>query len=108
MKRGDIMTKVKGNLTAIVWKAIRNVNILTNIHSSPLEGNFCYEYGKAMKLAIKHDCNRRMGYVDKSARMTNSYSISRRTWKWTKMVFFYLMDLTIPNSIITLASCGSK
>jgi hypothetical protein len=55
MKRGDIMTKVKGNLTAIEWKAIRNVNILMNIHFSPSEGNFFDEYRKAMKLAIKHD-----------------------------------------------------
>jgi len=80
MKRGDLMTKVKGNLTAIVWKDIRNVNILTNMHSSPLEGNFCDECGKAMKPAIMHDCTRH-GYIDKSARMTNSYSLSRQAWK---------------------------
>ena len=84
MKRGDLMTKVKGNLTAMVWKDVQNVNILTNMRSSPLEGNFCEEYGKAMKLTVIHDCNRHLGYVDKSACMTNSYSISRRTWKWIK------------------------
>ena len=108
MKRGDLMTKVKGNLTVIVWKDIRYVNVLMNTHCSPLEGNLCNEYGKAMKLAIIHYCNRHMGYVDKSAHMTNSYSFSRQTWKWTKKLFFLLMDLTILNSIISLASCGSK
>jgi hypothetical protein len=48
-----------------------------------------------------------MGYVDKADRMTNSYSISRRTWKWTNKLFFHLLDLTIFNSFILL-SCGAK
>jgi hypothetical protein len=104
LKRGDLKTKVKGYLTALVWKDEQNLNM----HSSPLEGNFCDEYGKALKLAIIHDCNRHRVYVDKSAHMTNSYSFSRQTWKWTKKLFILLMDLTILNSIISLASCGSK
>jgi hypothetical protein len=43
MKRVYLKTKVKSNLTAIEWKDKRNVNILTNMHSPPLEGNFCDE-----------------------------------------------------------------
>jgi hypothetical protein len=54
------------------------------------------------------DYNWHMGYVDKSDRMGNSYSISRHTWKWTKKLFFHLPDLTILNSHILLKSCGSK
>jgi len=61
-----------------------------------------------MKLAIIQDYNRHMKYVDKSDHMTNSYSVSRRTCIWTKKLFFHLMDLTILNSFIILASCGSK
>jgi hypothetical protein len=48
------------------------------------------------------------GYVDKADRMTNSYSISRRTWKWTKKIFFHLLDLMILNSFILMSSCGAK
>lgn len=84
LKRGDVKTRVKGNLTAIVYKDKWNVNVLKNLHSPPLEGNFCDEHGKAMKPAIIQDYNRHMGYVDKSDCMTNSYSISVQTWKWTK------------------------
>ena len=58
MKRCDLNTKVKGNLTAVVWKDKLNVNILVNKHSPPPEGNFCDEHGKAMKLAIIRDYNR--------------------------------------------------
>jgi hypothetical protein len=48
-----------------------------------------------------------MQYVDKSDRMANSYSVSRRTFKWTKKLFFRLIDLTVLNSWI-LSSCGAK
>jgi len=108
MKRDDLNAKVNSNLTAIARKDKRNVNILTNIHSSPLECNFCDQHGKAMKPAILQDNNRHMRYLDKSDRMTNSYSISRRTCIWAKKLFFHLMDLTILNCFIILASCGSK
>jgi len=40
VKSGDLKTKLKGNLRAIVWKDKQNVNILTKMHSPPLEGNF--------------------------------------------------------------------
>jgi hypothetical protein len=82
--------------------------MLTNINHSPAEGNFCGEYGNTLKPAIVQDYNKHMGYVDKSDRMTNSYSICRRTWKWTKKLFFHLLDLSILNSYILLTSCGSK
>jgi len=51
------------------------------MHSPAVEGNFCDEHGKAIKLATIQDYNRHMGYVDKSDLMVNTYSISRRTWK---------------------------
>jgi hypothetical protein len=81
--------------------------ILTNIHDPPAEGNFCDESGNALKPAIVADYNRHMGYVDKGDRMANSYSISRRTWKWMKKLFFHLA-LTMLNSHILLKSCGSN
>ena len=58
-------------------KEKQNVDILTNMHSPPSEGNFCDEQGKAVKPAIVQDYNRHMGYLNKSDHMTNSYSVSR-------------------------------
>jgi hypothetical protein len=78
------------------------------MHAPPAEGNFCDEHGKAIKPAIVGDYNRHMGHVDKLDRMANSYSISRQTWKWTKKLFFHLLDLMILNSSILLSSCGAK
>ena len=49
-----------------------------------------------------------MGFVDKSDRMVNSYGIARRTWKWTKKLFFHLTDMTILNTFLIHKSCGGK
>ena len=49
-----------------------------------------------------------MGYVDNSDRMANSYSMGRRTFKRAIKSFFHLLDLTVLNSWILLASCGAK
>ena len=50
------------------------------------------------------DYNHHMGYVDKSDRMANSYSTSRRTFKWTKKLFFvcYTWPFSIATSCIPL------
>jgi len=82
--------------------------MLTNIHNAPAEGNFCNEAGKAIKLQIVMEYNHHTGYVDKGDRMANSYSISHRTFKWTKKLFFHLLDLAILNSYILHSSCGCK
>ena len=52
IKRDDLKNKVKGNLTATVWKDKRNGHLMMNMLSPPLEGNFYEEHGKAMKPAI--------------------------------------------------------
>jgi hypothetical protein len=84
------------------------VCLQTNIDDPPREGNYRDEHGNAIKPAIVADYNRHMGYVDKADRMANSYTASRRTWKWTKKLFFHLLDLAILNSYILFSSCGEK
>ena len=46
------------------------------------------------------------GYVKNSDRMADSYSMSRRTFKWPMKLFFHVLDLTVLNSWILLSSCG--
>ena len=95
MKRGDIATRVRGTLRAVRWKERRDVYVLTNMHALPVEGNFTDESGQAIRPRVVEDYNPHMGFVDKSDRMVNSYGIARRTWKWTKKLFFHLTDMTI-------------
>lgn len=108
LKRGDIVTRVKGNLSVVRWRDKRDVYLLTNMHSPPLEGNFVDESRNAIKPQVVEDYNRHMGYVDKADRMANSYGIARRTWKWTKKLFFHLLDMTILNSYLLHKSVGGK
>jgi len=49
-----------------------------------------------------------MEFVDKSDRKVNSYGIARRTWKWTKKLFFHLRDMIIPNAFFIHKSCDGK
>jgi hypothetical protein len=46
--------------------------------------------------------------LDKSDRMVNSYGIARRTWNWTKKLFFHLLDMTILNAYLLNKSGGGK
>jgi hypothetical protein len=38
-----------GDLTALVWKGKQNVNMLTNMHRSPAEGNLCDDHRNSLK-----------------------------------------------------------
>ena len=108
LKRGDIQVRTRGDLTAVVWKDKRDVCLLTNIHGPPRESNYRDEHGNVIMPAIVADYNRHVGHADNSDRLANSYVASRRTWKWTKKLFFHLLDLAIVNSYILLSSCGGK
>jgi len=97
LKRGDIRVRTRAD-SMVKWRDKRDVCMLTNIHSAPAEGNFCSGGGKAIKSQIVMDYNHHMGYVDKGDGMANSYAINRRTFKWTKKLFFHLLDLAILNA----------
>jgi len=108
LKRGDIRVRTRGDLTAVAWRDKRDMGMLTNIHDPSSEGNFQDEHGNAIKPAFVADYNRHMGCVDKADRMANGYTSSHRTWKWTKKLFFHLLDMTILNTYILLSTCGGK
>jgi hypothetical protein len=95
-KKGDIVTRMRGHLR-VHWKDKRDVYLLTNMHTPLLDGNFRDEAGHAVKLHVVEDYDAHMGFVCKSDRMVNSYGIARRTWKWTKKLFFHLLRMTILN-----------
>jgi hypothetical protein len=87
LKCGDVHSRTRDDLTAILWKDKRNVYVLTNMYNPPPTGNFCDEDGNALKPQIIQDYNQNMRFVDKGDRMMNSYSIHRQSWKWTKNFF---------------------
>jgi hypothetical protein len=58
LKQGDIKTREKGDLTAIVWKDKRNINMFTNMHCSPAEGNL---FHKNKEMSTEFKCSK--GYA---------------------------------------------
>jgi hypothetical protein len=78
--------------------------MLMNIHNPPAEGKSSDEQGTTVKPLTVEDYNHHMAYVDKGDRMANSH----RTWKWTKKLFFHLLDLAILGTYILFSSCGGK
>ena len=108
MKRGDIATQVRETLRAVCWKEMREVYSLPNMHAPPVEVNFTQKSGQALKPRVVEDYNAYMGFVDKSDRMVNSYGIARRTWKWTKKLFFHLIDMSILNAFLIHKSRSGK
>ena len=64
LKHGDIQARIRGDLTAVVWRDMRDVCLLTNIHNPPTEGNHRDEHGNVIKPAIAADYNRHMGHAD--------------------------------------------
>jgi hypothetical protein len=108
LKRGDIKVRTRGDLTTIVWRDREDIHMLTNIHAAPSEGNFCNEHGKAVTPLIVADYNHHMRCLSDGKSKANSYTIGRPRWKWTKKLFFHLLDLTILNSYILLSSCSGR
>jgi hypothetical protein len=77
------------------------------MHIPHVEGN-SKEGGKAVKPLVTKNYKTHMGYVDLSDKMLNGYSISKRMWKWTRKLFFHLLDLTILNTYFVYESCGGN
>lgn len=100
MKTGDIIARFSNGMTALCWKDKREVNMLSNLHK-PQDQKTSED---KLKPEIVSDYNKHMGYVDLSDRMANSYSFGRRTLKWTKKLFFHLLDLSILNAYLVSKS----
>jgi hypothetical protein len=108
LEKVKIVARVMGQVSTVRWEDKRDVFVLTNMHSPPVDGNFRDESGNAIKPCVTEDYNAHMGFVDKSDRMINSYGIAQRTWKWTKKLFLHLLDMTILNAYLLHKLCGGK
>jgi hypothetical protein len=73
---------------------------VSNTEDAPAESTFCNKGEKAIKPQTVVDCDCRMGYADAGHRRANNYFINRRTFKWTKILLFRLLDQAILSSYI--------
>jgi len=54
-KQIDTCARVRGSLTAVICEDKQDMNMLTNMHRPPREGNFCNEHVNAQKPVIVTD-----------------------------------------------------
>ncbi|KFM67179.1 PiggyBac transposable element-derived protein 4, partial [Stegodyphus mimosarum] len=94
LNRGETTVRFTNGMTALRWKDKRDVFMLSNMHNPMVIAD------DQTKPDIITCYNKNMGYVDLSDRMANSYTFGRRTLKWTKKLFFHLLDLTVLNAYI--------
>jgi len=82
--------------------------MLTNINPPPANANFYDDSNCPVKLYIVTWYNQHMGYISSSEPMANSHLMSEHSFKWTMILFFHLLDLTVLICWILLSSCGAK
>ncbi|GFU54698.1 piggyBac transposable element-derived protein 4 [Trichonephila clavipes] len=99
MKKGDLSVKFGCGMTAMCWKDKKEVFMLSNMHDPDMStSTLCNDRCEKPGLLTSYNTN--MGFVDLSDRMANSYTFGRKTLKWTKKLFFHLLDLTVLNAFI--------
>ena len=105
LKPGDIQFRTCDPITVLVWHDKRNVNVISTLHDASLQvvpgGKVNRQTGQLVsKPAAVLDYNKHMGSVDKSDQMVLVNSSVRKTLKWTKKLFFHLLDLSVTNAFI--------
>ena len=105
MKRGEYHTASSGSMVASVWRDTKVVSFLSNVHNS--YGTSTVERKKKDGTVVQinsppcvHDYNANMGAVDKSDQLRQSYAIDRKSRRWWRRLFHFLLDLTMVNAYI--------
>jgi hypothetical protein len=73
---------------------------------TPSFGSLYGKEGNASKPLCIEIYNMNMGFVDTSNKVANRYSTFCKICKWTKKLFFHLVNLSILNAFIIHSSCG--
>jgi len=105
LKPGDVQFRTCDPITVLVWHDKRNVNMISTLHDASMQvapgGKLSRQTGQSVcKPAAVLDYNKHMGSVDKSDQMVLVNSSVRKTLKWTKKLFFHMLDLSVTNAYI--------
>lgn len=103
LARGESVTSIKGNITAIKWMDNKQVSFMSNYHDPSILEKTSRKNKDGSKSII--DCpsvvidyNTKMMGVDLFDQLRERYAIGRRSRKWWYRIFDYLVDMCIVNS----------
>jgi len=113
LKPGDIQFRTCDPMTVLVWHDKRNVNMISTLHDASIQvhpgGKVNRQTGQPVSKPVAVlDYNKHMGSVDKSDQMVLVNSSTRKTLKWTKKLFFHLVDLSVTNAYILYCKLVKK
>ena len=107
-KRGDVRWVRHSPVLALQWLDSKPVSILSTLHSANDQVTCMRRTkvnGKFEKVNIPqplsvHDYNQFMNGVDRSDQMLACHNISRKCFRWWKILFFHLVDIAVVNSFL--------
>ena len=106
IKRHEVIARDNGKLMVLSWKDHRIVTAISTKHDDSvvpitrIKKGGGGEVETIMKPKAIVDYNNHMSGVDHLNQMIAYYPCTRKTQKWTKKVFMYLMSITVHNSFI--------
>ena len=106
MKAGDCISRDNGRVMVLAWKDKRVVTALSTKHDGSLAAitrrkkRGHGETEQIMKPLCIIEYNQYMSGVDRLDQMISYYPFTRKTMKWPKKVFFYLLEVSLWNSFV--------
>lgn len=105
MKKGDIISQRQNDILVVSWKDKRVVHMLST-HGKGSKSHVTDVPNKWPNLPpvpkpdIIIDYTKHMGAVDRSDHFISSYEFMRRTKKWYRKMFFWLLEVCLVNSYL--------
>ena len=99
-KRGFYNYRSNGPLMACVWKDKRAVNFLTTIHHATSDASVTKYKQKENCPPCLPDYQEFMGGVDLSDQRMAYYNVGRRSRKWWKKIFSYILEACSQNAYV--------
>ncbi len=103
MGKGQVECRQNRTQLVVKWHDKRDVIMLTTVHSSMMSATGKVDHVTGER-KIKPHCvleyNKKMGAVDRADMVKGFLECARKTRKWYKKIFFYLLDTAVLNSHI--------
>ena len=104
MKKFEVIAYAKGNKAmTLMWQDKRQVAMLSTYHTNDTQivhrhrANVVEEVTKP---TVIMDYTSKMGAVDHADQMCGSYNFCRKSFKWWRKLFFWLVEVAVVNSYI--------
>ena len=102
LKKGETKSFVHGQNLFLFWRDKRDIFMASNAHGSEMLTLPSKVPGQPdrKKPKVVNDYNQAMGSVDEADQLGVYYCFQRKSFKWWKKVFFWLLEVAVVNSYL--------